>query len=413
MKTIETDVVVVGAGPAGLAAAIELRKLNVGEVLVVDREKEAGGMPRHCHHTGFGVRDLHRLMTGPAYARRYAATATKNGVEIATETTITGWQSNTLLTATQPDGLAEIRASAVVLATGCRERPRAARMIPGSRPSGIFTTGSLQNFVYLHHLPVGRRALVVGADHVGFSAVMTLKQTGVDVIAMVTDLPRHQSSFAFKLVSADRYRVPIHVDMEVTEIRGKDRVEAVQLTHRKDGSIRQVECDTIVFTGNWIPDHELSFTGGIEMDPHSKSPRINPMLQTSAEGVFATGNLVHAAETADMAALSGRTAAHSVKAYLATGNWAGQTSLPIEFDAPILWASPAATSPGQNSAPNGHFTLRVAEVVNRPLLRALQGDRVLWQKRYRMMIPNLPVYLSDAWLALMKDSGEPVRLELC
>lgn len=412
MKTIETDVVVVGAGPAGLAAAIELRKLDVGKVLVVDREREAGGMPRHCHHTGFGVRDLYRVLTGPAYARRYVATAKKSGVEIATETTITGWQSNTLLTATQPDGLSEIRTSAVVLATGCRERPRAARMIPGSRPSGIFTTGSLQNFVYLHHLPIGKRALVVGADHVSFSAVMTLKQAGVDVVAMVTDLPRHQSAFVFKLISADRYRVPIHTDMKVTEILGKDRVEAVKLTHTKDGRVRQVDCDTVVFTGNWIPDYELSFSGGVEIDPHSKSPRITPALQTSVEGVFATGNLVHAAETADIAALSGRTTAHSVKAYLSTGNWPAQASLPIAFDAPILWTSPAATSPGQNSAPNGHFTLRVAEIVNRPILRVLQGDQVLWQKRYRTMIPNLPVHLSDAWLSLVKDSGEPVRFEL-
>jgi thioredoxin reductase len=358
------------------------------------------------------MRDLYRFLSGPAYARRYVASAKKKGVEIATETTITGWQSNTLLRATQPDGLAEIRASAVVLATGCRERPRAARMIPGSRPSGIFTTGSLQNFVNVHHLPVGRRALVVGADHVGFSAVMTLEQAGVEVLAMVTDLPRHQSSFLFKLVSTDRYRVPIQTDMKVTEIQGKDRVEGVELTHTKNGSVRQVECDTIVFTGNWIPDYELSFSGGIEIDSHSQSPRINPALQTSVEGVFATGNLVHAAETADIAALSGRRAARAVKAYLSTGNWVGKESIPIEFAAPILWISPASTHPGLNSAPNGHFTLRVAEIVKRPLLRVLQGNRVLWQKRYRSMTPNLPVHVSDAWLALVKDCGEPVRLEL-
>ena len=412
MKIIETDVVIVGAGPAGLAAAIELRKLNVGKVLVVDREQQAGGIPRHCHHIGFGIRDLHRLLTGPAYAQRYVATAKKNGVEIATETTITGWQSNTLLTATQPDGLVEIKASAVVLATGCRERPRAARMIPGTRPSGIFTTGSLQNFVYLHQLPVGKRALVVGADHVGFSAVMTLEQAGANVIAMVTDLPRHQSFFVFKLVSADRYRVPIHTDMKVTEIYGKKRVEAVKLTHTKDGSVQQIECDTIVFTGSWIPDYELSFSGGIEIDPHSKSPRINPALQTSVEGVFATGNLVHAAETADIAALSGRAAAHSVQDYLATGNWVAQESLPIEFDTPILWTSPATIHPGQNSAPNGQFTLRVAEILHRPQLSVIQGERILWQQRYRTMIPNLPVYVSDVWLALVQDSEEPVRFEL-
>ena len=404
--------VVVGAGPSGLAAAIALRKLNVGKVLVVDREKQAGGIPRHCHHIGFGVRDLYRVLTGPAYARRYVAMAEKSGVEIVTETTITGWQGSTRLTATRPGGLAEITASAVLLATGCRERPRTARLIPGSRPSGVFTTGALQNFVYVHHLPVGRRAVIIGADHVGFSAVMTLKHAGVDVAAIVTEHARHQSFLAYKLVSADRYRVPIYADMKVTGVLGKKRVEAVELTHVKDGSVQQLACDTLVFTGDWIPDYELSFAGQVEIDSHSKSPRVNLALQTSVEGVFAAGNLVHAAETADMAALSGRAAAHSIKDYLCTGNWTTRQPLPIEFDAPILWTSPAAIHPGQMTAPNGHFTLRVAELVHRPILRVRQGDRMLWQKQYWRMIPNLPVYLSDRWVHQVQNTEEPVRLEL-
>lgn len=412
MSRLETDVLVVGAGPAGLAAAIELRKLGVSRVLVVDREKQAGGIPRHCHHIGFGLRDMYRFLTGPAYAARYVRLAQAQGVTIETETTITGWDDAHHLTATQPSGLAEIEASAVVLATGCRERPRAARLVPGSRPAGVFTTGALQNFAYVHHHPIGSRAVIVGADHVGFSAVLTLKHAGVDVIAMVTELPRHQSYFAYKLVSADRYRVPIHTDIKVTGIFGKKRVEAVELTHVHDGSVQRIACDTLVFTGDWIPDHELSFAGGAEIDPQSKSPRVDLGLHTSVEGVFAAGNLIHAAETADVAALSGRVAAHSVKEYLRTGNWITREPLSIAVDAPIVWVSPHIIRPGQTAAPHSHFILRVADLLKHPTLVVKQGQRTLWQQRYREMIPNLPVHVSDHWLPQVEPAAGPICFEV-
>jgi len=412
MQSSQTDVLIVGAGPAGLAAAIELRKRGAGRVLVVDREKQPGGIPRHCHHTGFGLRDLHRVLTGPAYAARYVREAEKLGVDIETETSITGWREATCLTATRPDGLAEIRARAVVLATGCRERPRNARLIPGSRPAGIFTTGALQNFVYVHHHPVGKRALVIGADHVGFSAVMTLKHARADVVAIVTDLPRHQSYFAYKLVSADRYRVPLWTNLKVTRILGNKRVEAVELTDVRTGSVRQIECDTVVFTGNWIPDYELSNAGGIVIDSNSRGPRVNLSLQTSLRGVFAAGNLIHAAETADVAALGGHAAARAVADYLRDGNWCAESSVPIEIEAPLAWVSPQTISPDSHTTPHGHFILRTAQILYGATLTVWQGDQCLWQQRYRRLIPNLPVYLPDRWLRQVDATAGPVRFEL-
>lgn len=412
MDLLETDVLIVGAGPAGLSAAIELRKRGVDKVLVVDREKDAGGIPRHCHHTGFGIRDFYRVMSGPAYASRYVRLAEKSQVNILTETTVTGWCSSTHVKATRPDGLAEIRASAVVLATGCRERPRSARLIPGSRPAGIFTTGALQNFVYAHHHPVGKRALVIGADHVGFSAIMTLKHAGVDVIAMVTDFAHHQSYFAYKLISADRYRVPIWTDLKVSSILGRKRVEAVELMNVKTGYTRQVECDTVVFTGDWIPDYELGYAGGIELDKHSSSPRVNLKLQTSMKGVFAVGNLIHAAETADVAALSGRYAASCVQDYLMSDNWPAADAISIEVDAPISWVSPQVIHPGGYTAPHGHFILRVMKFLIRPTLTIWQGRRLIWRKQYSRMVPNLPIHVPDEWLKLLDNGVENVRFEI-
>src|SRR6185503_1483473 len=182
------DVLIIGAGPTGLSAALELKKLGVDNVLIVERESEAGGIPRMCGHTGFGLGDLHRVLTGPAYARKYRELAEKSGIKIHTSTTITGWEDKHQVSFTSPDGPGSIAAKSILLATGVRERPRAARLIPGTRPQGVFTTGSLQRFVYEHHLPVGKRAVIVGAEIVSLSVVMTLTHAGVKVLNMITEL---------------------------------------------------------------------------------------------------------------------------------------------------------------------------------------------------------------------------------
>ena len=189
---------VVGGGPAGLAAAIELRRRGVAEVVVIEREAEAGGVPRHARHQGFGLRDLRRPLAGPAYARRYVELARAAGAELLTETMVTGWSAGGSLELTGPGGRSTLAPAAVVLATGCRERPRAARLVPGSRPDGVMTTGMLQQLVYLQRLSPGRRALVVGAEHVSFSALATLSHGGARAVALTTELPRHQSLAAFR-----------------------------------------------------------------------------------------------------------------------------------------------------------------------------------------------------------------------
>ncbi|MBK8418747.1 FAD-dependent oxidoreductase [Candidatus Villigracilis saccharophilus] len=329
------DVLIVGAGPAGLATAIELKKQGIKNILVVDREPEAGGMPRMCHHTGFGRADLWRMYSGPRYARYYRELAEKHDVEIRTSTTVVGW--NTLTPALHPSGtmsrgerghkmsftstggLGEIEAQAVVLATGVRERPRAARMIPGTRPQGVYTTGSLQRFVYQEHLAVGKRAVIVGAELVSLSALMTLQHAGVQCVMMTTEEKSHQIEFPYivmKWAVADILtRTPILANTRISNIFGHKRVEAIELTD-SNGQTQQVECDTVIFTGNWIPENEMARLGGLSIDPLTRGPKIDASFHSSVSGVFAAGNLLRGVETADHCAIEGMKAGRAIAMYL-------------------------------------------------------------------------------------------------
>jgi glycerol-3-phosphate dehydrogenase len=325
------EVLIVGTGPAGLSAAIELKKRGIKDILVVDREPEAGGMPRFCHHTGFGRTDLRWLYTGPRYAKRYRELAEKHGVEIHTSTTITGWnsrlrkssQTSEVLTYTSPGGLGEIEAKAVLLATGIRERPRAARMIPGTRPQGIYTTGSLQRFVHQEGLPIGKRTVIVGAELVSLSALLTLMKAGAKAVAMLTEETSHQVEFPYVLAKwglVDMLRLaPLITNARVTNIFGHKKVEGLEITRPpKSGGTLEVsiiECDSVVFTGNWISENELARLGGLEIDPQTKAPKVDSAFRSSVENVFVAGNLLRGGKsvfTADQCAMEGAEAGKSI-----------------------------------------------------------------------------------------------------
>jgi thioredoxin reductase len=400
-------VAIVGGGPAGLAAAVELRRRGVGDVVVIDREAEAGGIPRHAQHQGFGLRDLRRPLSGPAYARRHVELARRAGAELLLETMVTGFTPDGALELTGPGGRSTLEPAAVVLATGCRERPRSARLVPGSRPDGVMTTGMLQQLVYLQRLPAGLQALVVGAEHVSFSAIMTLAHGGARTVALTTELERHQSLAAFRLGALARYRVPVWTRTRVSAIHGRPRVEEVELTDLAGGGTRTVACDTVVFSDDWIPDHELAVMAGLELDPLTRGPAVDAALRTSSPGVFGAGNVLHGAEQADVAALSGRHVAGAVARYLADGAWPARR-VPLRCAPPLGWIAPNALTEGAGDPPRGRFALRSCELLRAPRIEIAQGERVLWSGRVARVMPGRSARLPAGWTRDVDPAGEPV-----
>jgi len=426
------DVAIVGAGPAGLTAAARLRSLvPAAKVVVLEREAQAGGIPRHAFHWGYGLRDLHRSLTGPAYAQRLADSAAAAGAELRLHTQVTGWSDDGALELTSPAGVAHLYARAVVLASGCRERPRSARMVAGSRPAGVMTTGTLQQLVYLHGGTPGTRAVVVGAEHVAFSAVATLAHGGAATLAITTELPRHQSYAAFRWGAAARYAtvssggpspalrpLPLLTRTAVVEIHGRERVTGVTVLDLRSGESRLIHCDTVVFTGDWIPDHELAVSAGLVLDAGTRGPRVDAALRTARAGLFAAGNVLHGAESGDVAALSGHHVATSVSQFLSGKRWP-RSLVPIECAPPLHWIAPSAVEAAPVAAggapatpPRNRYLLRAHRELTAARIAISQDGRALGSARIARVMPGRSASLDADWARAVDPGGGPIAVRV-
>ncbi len=377
---VSTDVAIIGAGPAGLTAAARLAAHHY-RVVVLEREQSAGGIPRHSDHLGYGIRDLHRFISGPAYAARLTAAAESAGAQIRTRSMVTAINTDDSLDVTTPDGLLQIEANAVILATGARERPRPARLIPGDRPAGVYTTGHLQNVVHLHHGKVGSRAVVVGAELVSWSAVMTLRHAGTDTALMLTEYHSPESYGLFNLGGRVAFGVPVARRSRLTQIIGRPRVEAVEIEHLDTRERSIIPCDTVVLTGDWIPDHELARSAGIDIDPGTLGPLIDTTLRTSRFGVFAAGNVLHPVDTADIAALDGRYVADEVHRYLTSRSAGWEPGQMRLRPGPALrWLSPGRLRHGA-VPPRNRLLAWTDHLVRIPTITVTQDGRVVARRK--------------------------------
>lgn len=410
--TEKVAVAIIGGGPAGLTTAATLAPLVGGGVLVIEREAETGGIPRHSDHPGYGIRDLKRFINGPAYARRLTQTARDAGARLETQAMVTGWAGERRLQITSPLGRRVVEADAIVLATGARERPRPARLIPGDRPDGVYTTGQLQNLVHLHHAPVGSRAVVIGAELVSWSAVMTLREAGCATVAMISAYPHSEAYAAFRIPGRALLKRPVLTRTRVVSIDGKDRVRSVTVQNLDTGARSTIECDTVVTTGDWIPDHELARLGGIELDSGTRGPLVDANLRTTTPGVFAVGNLLHPVDTADGAALDGRHVAPKIADWLRTKSIVPQ-GIRVRAARPFRWVAPQLITPDGAVAARGDLLLWTDVFRRAPKLRAVQDGRTLAEKRTPWPAAPGRVYRAPwALVAGADPAGGDVTIEL-
>ncbi len=291
LKEIHCDVAIIGGGPTGLAAATTLKKAGVKRVIVLEREAEAGGIPRHCGHPPFGIREYRRVMSGPVYAKRIKESARASGVEFLLKTTVTQLLPKGQISIVSTDGPQMVTARRVLLATGTRETPRSARFVSGGRPLGIYTTGALQSMVYLKNMIPFQRPLVVGTEIVSFSALMTCKKAGIKPVAMVE--AKQKPSVAWPVYHAARFfGVPLYLDTRIVEIIGNERVRAVRIEtcNKKQ---QTMDCDGVLFTGQFTPESSLARMSHLELDPATGSPVVDQFGCCSDPAYYAAGNVMH------------------------------------------------------------------------------------------------------------------------
>jgi NADPH-dependent 2,4-dienoyl-CoA reductase/sulfur reductase-like enzyme len=289
------DIAIVGGGPAGLAAAIAAKRAGVKRVTVFEREAVAGGIPRHCGHSPFGMREFSRILFGPAYARRLVQQALTEGVDIETHVTVAALKPEGGLVLATREGIREITARRVILATGTRETPRAPRLVSGDRPAGVITTGALQCFTHIEGLKPFQRPVIIGSELVAFSALLTARSAGIYPVAMIETGSRTIARWPSVLLPR-AMGVELLLDTRLIEIIGRERVEAVLVSTPRGE--RRIACDGVLFTGQFTSAAELVRQSHVAFDEKSSGPVIDQFGRCSDPAFFAAGNLLRPVETA-------------------------------------------------------------------------------------------------------------------
>ena len=375
------DVAILGAGPAGLSAAAALRARGIADIVVIEREEVPGGVPRHCGHPAFGLREFHRLLGGPAYARHLAAAA--SGIEIRCRCSVTAIEPGGRIRLIDPErGEASLEARAILLAFGVRETPRSARLVGGDRPWGVVTTGALQQFVYLQKIRPFRRAVVIGSELVAFSALLTLRHAGIEIAAMIEENPRITARRPGDLLARLALGVPVLASTRLIAIHGLTHVEAVEV--EQAGQRRRIACDGVVFTGRFRPETALLAGSHVALDPGSGGPAIDQYWRSSDPQVFVAGNLLHPVETAGIAWAEGRAAAQAIAMHLASRLPPPAAEVPVTAAAPLRYIYPQRLVPPMTSFSPLLFKARAARAA-RGRLRLLADGRELWSRQVSLL----------------------------
>ena len=388
------DLVIIGGGPAGLAAAIEARRRGVENLLILERDSELGGILNQCIHNGFGLHTFKEELTGPEYADRFIRQAQELGIPYKLNTMVLDLAADKTVTAmNRTDGLFQLHPKAVVLAMGCRERPRGALNIPGYRPAGIFTAGTAQRLVNMEGYLPGRKVVILGSGDIGLIMARRMTLEGAEV-QVVAELMPYSGGLKRNIVQClDDYGIPLKLSHTVVDIQGKERVEGVTLARVENGkpvpgTEEHYDCDTLLLSCGLLPENELSRAAGVQLSPVTGGPAVNESLETSIPGVFAAGNVLHVHDLVDyVSEEAGAAGAHAAAYIQSAGREAQADALPVLCRNGVRYTVPSTVRP---ACVGDNLTLRfrVGNVYRNKKVAVYLGGACIYSRRRPVLAPG-------------------------